>query len=211
MQCKYCGTPLSEDALTCPECGKSTVGAVVSAPMRIAAPVSSDPGASARGSASAPTEPRHAPKKRSAWMRWRKTLVITVASVVAATLVGTGIYLIWQKGTNSGGPDTAVLRVMDAFASYDAQGILDNVTHSSLTATDELAYARQAVDQQKASGGQPAVRNIQILHVTQSSPDATSAVVQVQADWLSSGSYVSRTESLTVVKQDGKWLVYLFP
>jgi hypothetical protein len=210
MQCKYCGTPLKEDALTCPECGKSTVGAVVSAPMRIAAPISPEPGRPAAGAADSDGA-RHAPKKKSAWMRWRKTLVITVASVVAAALVGTGLYLIWQKGTNSGGPDAAVLRVMDAFASYDAQAILDNVTHSSLTSTDEVAYAQQAVDDQKASGGQPAVRNVQILHVTQASPDATSAVVQLQAEWLSNGSYVARTESLTVVKQDGRWLVYLFP
>jgi hypothetical protein len=49
--------------------------------------------------------------------------------------------------------------------------------------------------------------------VTIASQEATTAIVQLDAQWLtdaSKGTYAQRTETLTVVKQNGKWLVRLF-
>jgi hypothetical protein len=193
MQCKYCGAPLSDDALTCPECGKSTVGAIPT------------------GSTSAPAP---APRPAAARPKGRRTAVVAVVAVVAIAVVAFGGYLAFKQFGASTGPDGAAVRMMNAFATYDAQGILDNATHASLTTTDQAAFAKQADDSKTKNGGLAAVKDIKVVKVTLASQDATTATVQLSAQWLTDAAkktYTPRTETLTVVKQNGTWLVRLFP
>lgn len=183
MQCEICGATLPEGATTCPECGAAVAGASE------AVPAVTKPG------------PR------------RRTWLIVVLAILALTVVGVGGFVIYAQLTSQAGPDGAALRMMQAFGEYDAEGILANATHSSLTATDEAAFAQQAVDAKKENGGLPAVKDIEVTKVTIASEDATTATVQLTAKWLTDAAtkkYTERDEILTVIKEDGKWLVRLF-
>lgn len=182
MKCENCGANVPDDVASCPDCG---------------APAAPAPSAPASGSGSSR----------------RRGLIVGIVALVALAVIVAGGALIFRQFGASNSPDGAVLRMMNAFAAYDAQGILDNATHASLTATDQATFAQQAATSKTDNKGLPAVKNISITKVTLASPDATSATVQLTADWLSdagSKKYTQRAETLTVVKQDGKWLVKLF-
>jgi len=143
----------------------------------------------------------------------RRTWLVVLIAIIALAVVGAGGYIIYAQMAANSGPDAAALRMMKAFAAYDAQGILDNATHASLTTTDEATFAKQAADSKKNNKGLPALKDIEITKVSVASKDATTATVQLTAQWLTdaaTGKYAQRDEILTVVKQDGKWLVRLF-
>jgi len=192
MQCVKCGADLPPGADVCPECGEG---------------VYRGPGASAAGVASP------APRRSSAAPKRRRTLLLLLAAVVIVAVVGVGGYLALSRGTALTGPDGAAVRMMTAFAQYDAQGILDNATHESLTTTDQASFSKQIADEKVKDGSLAAVKDIKVVRVTIASPTATTATVQLSASWLtdpSKGTYTPRTETLTVIKQGGKWLVRLF-
>lgn len=183
MQCEVCGAQLAEGSSTCPDCGAAQ---------------------SPAASGSRPSL-RRKPQRRT----WLALLL----ALVALTVVGAGGYVIWAQLAAQSGPDGAALRMMRAYASYDADGILENATHASLTATDEATFAKQAADSKKANKGLPAVKDIQVVKVTQASKDATTATVRLSAKWLTDAEtkkYTERQEILTVIKQNGKWVVRLF-
>jgi hypothetical protein len=182
MQCEKCGAQLAPGADVCPECAE---------------PVSRD--------AVAGVTPL-APKPQRRWL-------VTLMSVVAVAIIGVGGYLIWTQASAPSTPDGAAMAMMKAFAAYDARGILDNATHASLTTTDQATFAEQAAASKAKNKGLAAVKDLVVVKVTKSSADATSATVQLSANWLTDAAkatYTKRTETLTVIKQDGKWLVRLF-
>ena len=184
MQCEVCGAELAEGSSTCSDCGAAQTPITADAP-----PVS---------------------KTRKPTGR---TLLTILVAIVALTIVGVGGYVIWAQLAAQSGPDGAALRMMRAYATYDAEGILSNATHASLTATDEATFIKQAADSKKANGGLPAVKDIKVVKVTQASKDATTATVRLSAKWLTdpeTKKYTERQEILTVIKQGGKWVVRLF-
>jgi uncharacterized membrane protein YvbJ len=188
MQCENCGASLTEGASICPECGE---------------PVSADAGTTVTP---APAPAAALPKSRRSW-------VVAAVAVVAVVVIAIGGYLVIKQASSGTGPEGAALRMMNAFALYDAQGILDNATHASLNTTDQATFSKQAADSKKNNKGLPAVKNIKVTKVTQASQDATTATVQLSAQWLTDAAkstYTARTETLTVIKQDGKWVVRLF-
>jgi uncharacterized membrane protein YvbJ len=212
MQCKHCGASLSEDALTCPECGKSTLGAIPT-PSRNASATSGATGDAGVGQGTAGAVRTSRAPSSSTKRKRRRTLLVSVAAMIAVAIIATGAWMVVRQGLMSTGPDGAAMRMMNAFAAYDAQGILDNATHASLNATDLAAFSKQAADSKAGNKGLAAVKGISVTKVTIASQEATTAIVQLDAQWLtdaSKGTYAQRTETLTVVKQNGKWLVRLF-
>lgn len=184
MQCEICGSALAEGSTTCHDCGAAQTPAAADA---------------------RPVSARSKPKGR--------TWLAIIGAIVALTIVGVGGYVIWAQLAAQSGPDGAALRMMKAYATYDADGILANATHASLTATDEATFAKQAADSKKTNGGLPAVKDIKVVKVTQASKDATTATVRLSAKWLTdpeTKKYTERQEILTVIKQNGKWVVRLF-
>lgn len=185
MKCTNCGAPIEEGASVCPACGE---------------PVSSDVPVSASVATVGSS-------KRPSWL-------IPVVAVIAVIVIGIGGYLLWSSNTASANtPEAAALRMMNAFATYDGQGVLDNATHASLTATDQVAFKKQAVDAKTKAKNLPAVKNIKVTKVTQDATDTLAATVELSAQWLTDqakGTYTTRTETLSMVKQSGKWMVRLF-
>jgi hypothetical protein len=184
MLCEKCGAPAVDGAAFCPECGEP-LAASVAEPMTTSAPSAS---------------------KRPAWL-------VPVIAVAVLLAVAAAAYLLWPKSTALPGPAGAAQRMMEAFASYDAAAILDNATHASMTATDVAAFTKQAEDAKKLANGRPGLKDLKILTTTTDPTDENKAVVTLSAQWLTDqakGTYTTRTETVTVVKKDGKWLVQLF-
>jgi len=182
MLCDKCGASIADGVAVCPECGES-VAPATTLPGTFAAPAS----------------------KRPAWL-------VPVIAAVVLVAIAAGAYLLWPKSATSG-PEGAVTRMMQAFAAYDAQGILDNATHASMSTTDVAAFAKQATEAKKLAGDKPGLKDLKIVKTTPDAKDKNTAVVQVSAQWLTDqakGTYTQRTETLTVVFQDGKWQVRLF-
>lgn len=157
-------------------------------------------------SSGAPQPKPVAPRPRRAWL-------VALVSVIVVAILAAGGYLVWTQATASTGPDGAALRMMKAYATYDAAGILANATHSSLDATDQAAFAQTMASQKAKYNNVPAVKDVTVVKVTMASQNATIATVQLSESELADAStrtYTPRTETLTVVKQDGQWLVRLF-
>ena len=135
-------------------------------------------------------------------------LVFVIAFVVLGAFLATGC-----SGQN-GGPEGAAQRMFAATAAYDAQGILDNATHASMTATDIIAFKKQAADQKAVYKGLPFYKDVKVLSTTYPDPkDKNTAVVKLSLQWLSdpkTGTYTQRNETVTVVLQKGTWLVKLY-
>jgi hypothetical protein len=191
MLCEKCGAATADDAVTCPECGEP-LGAPVAAPSQDPVPAMT----TAPGS------------KRPAWL-------VPLVAVLALALIGAGAYFLWLKpaGATATGPAGAAQRMMEAFGTYDAQGILDNATHASMSTTDVAAFTKQAEAAKKTANGKAGLKDLKILKTTYDPSDKNTAVIQLSAQWLTDpvkGTYTQRTETVTVLLRDGKWLVKLF-
>jgi hypothetical protein len=181
MSCDKCGAA-TDGSATCPECGE---------PLAPVAAMTSAPAA-----------------KRPAWL-------VPVIAAVVLLAIGVGGYFLWSSvwGPTQSGPEGAVTRMMSAFGTYDGEAMLENVTHASLTATDVASFIKQSNDAKTAAGGKPGLKDLKIVETTYNETDKNTAVVKVSAQWLTDqakGTYTQRTETLTVILQDGKWLVRLF-
>jgi hypothetical protein len=190
MRCEKCGAAADDGATFCAECGEP-----------LAAPA-------AGSNADAPlyVSVARTPRKRPKWLA-------PALGVLVLLLIAGGAYLLWPKATVLPGPAGAAQRMMQAFAAYDAAAILENATHSSMTATDVAAFTKQAEDAKKLANGQPGLKDLTILKTTIDPTDKSKAVVQLSAQWLTDqakGTYTLRTETITVVYKDGKWQVQLF-
>jgi hypothetical protein len=138
--------------------------------------------------------------------------VPVAAAVVFVAIVAAGVYLLWPKGAFSG-PEAAATRMLEAYAAYDGAGMLENASHASMTATDIATFEKQVADAKVASGGKPNLTDLAIVKATPVAGDANTVVVQVSAQWLTDpvkGTYTQRTDQMSVVYKDGKWLVQLF-
>jgi hypothetical protein len=207
MQCTKCGADLQPGATVCPSCEERVVPTrkSVAAPRaRVAAPAASVdvPAASAPAAKRAPRA-----SGRPVWYLPALIAVVVVVIAVSGWVVSS---IFTNSGPNT--PEAAALRMMQAYASYDARGILDNVTHGSLTATDQATFVQQAADTKTASKGLAAIKDIKVTKVTIDPNNASAATVQLSEMILDAakGTYAARNETLSLVKQNGKWLVKLF-
>jgi hypothetical protein len=199
MQCEKCGATLGFGADDCAQCG-----APVDRPAGAAAPIVVDPVvASPTGVNDRVTAP---PSSRPTWL-------VPVVAAIAIVLIAAGGYFMFKGLSGANGPDAAAVRMMNGLADYDATAILDNVTHGSFTATDQAQFAQQTAENKKDNKGLAYVKNIKVVSVTVDPKDPNAAMVKLSADWLDvvKGTYAARTDSLSLVKQNGKWLVRLFP
>lgn len=201
MRCENCGAAADENTDVCEECGASVRPVAVE-------PVSSTVGVDTL------TDPGERHKQYSGPVSGRPSwLIPLVAVVVLAIIAGAAYFMFGRVGALGNGPDDAAVRMMTAFAEYDADGILDNATHASMTATDVAAFERQAADAKKQANGKPGLKDLKVVKTTIDPKKPNEATVQLSAQWLTDpakGTYAKRTETLTLVKQKGKWLVRLF-
>jgi len=191
MQCTNCGAELQAGATVCPSCSQRVVLTKESV-----APVKR-----ARKRADA-----HDGHERRRWQMPAMILLILVSLAAAGWVVS----IVLNTTTNT--PDGAATRMMSAYGSYDAQGILDNVTHSSLTPTDIAAFKKQVTDGKASNKGLPWVKDVKIIKTTIDPADKNSATVQLTELILDTAknTYSTRNETLALVKQNGTWLVRLF-
>jgi hypothetical protein len=101
--------------------------------------------------------------------------------------------------------------MMQAYGNYDAVTLLDNVTHASLTPSARTAFEHQYAQAKAASKG-PTVKDITVTNVTIDSKDPSLATVKISEQILdpNTGAYSARTDTLSLVEQNGRWLVRLF-
>jgi hypothetical protein len=217
MDCEKCGAEVLEGADTCPECGED-----MSAPDQtpaeppeadaVAEGPDEEPDSPAGDEAEVGEEPAEgeeaAPKKR--WVVWAIALVVVA-------LLGVGAYFAYAQGLfgflTGNDPGSAVTRMLKAYATYDAQGILDNATHTSLQADGIKQFQEQAAGAKKTANGKAGVKDIKILSVTMDAKDPNKATVEITASWLTdpaTSKYESKTQKFQMVKENGKWLVKLF-
>ena len=221
MQCTNCGAELQPGATVCPSCEARVVlnkRAVATPRKRVAAPAAKA-AANATVNVTVNTRSPKAPKVRDgseppAWVR------PVVFVVIALVLAGGAwfIYSVLNAGPNT--PDGAAVRFMQAYAAYDAQGMLDNSTHASFTATDLATFQHDMANAPADAKAHPIYTDIKVSSVTIEPADPNTAIVKLSAMMLKSISappsaaatstvaYSPRDETLTVVKSStGKWLV----
>ena len=218
MQCTNCGAELQPGATVCPSCEVRVVPskqAVETPRKRAAAPVARP---AARPAADAAVKAPKPPKVRDASEppAWVKPAVVVLA-VLAVAAVAWFLYSILNAGPNT--PDGAAVRFMQAYATYDAQGMLDNSTHASFTATDLATFQHDMANAPADAKAHPIYTDIKVSSVTIEPADPNTAIVKLSAMMLKSISappsaatstvaYSPRDETLTVVKSStGKWLV----
>jgi hypothetical protein len=141
----------------------------------------------------------------------RRSRLIAAVVVVAIVVVGGGWWVYSATTTGANTPGAAALRMMQAYGDYDAVGLLANATHAGLTAAAQTAFEQQYASAKAASKG-PAVKDITVTKVTVDPNDPDSATVKISEQMLdpNKGTYSSRTDTLSLVKQNGRWLVRLF-
>jgi hypothetical protein len=148
-----------------------------------------------------------------------RPVVIVLAVLVVA---GAALFLRAIVTGPSNTPDAAVMRFMQAYATYDAQGMLDNSTHSSFTTTDLAAFQQDLASVPADVKARPVYTDIKIVSAIIQANDPNIAIVKLSAMMLdnapasssaatsatAAGTYSPRDETLTVVKSSaGKWLV----
>lgn len=221
MQCTNCGAELQPGATVCPSCEARVVlnKRAVATPRKRAAAPAAKAAANATVNVTVNTRSPKAPKVRDgseppAWVR------PVVFVVIALVLAGGAwfIYSVLNAGPNT--PDGAAVRFMQAYAAYDAQGMLDNSTHASFTATDLATFQHDMANAPADAKAHPIYTDIKVSSVTIEPADPNTAVVKISAMMLdtiaaqpsaaatATAAYSPRDETLTVVKSSaGKWLV----
>lgn len=239
MDCEKCGAEVPEGAETCPECGEPVVAQDQSDAFFAAdseapegdAPESEGEAAEAsaegeeglepaegaegeggeEGAEPSPLELGAEEPKKSRWWLW------AAIGVVAALLIGVGGYFVWTSGILGplvgNDPEHAAIRMLNAYAEYDAQGILDNATHSTLPPDGVTQFKKAAADAKTKAGGKTMMKDIKVTKVTYDPKDPNKATVTFTASVLTDpakGTYESQPSQLQMVKQNGKWMVVLY-
>ncbi len=210
MDCEKCGAEIVEGAEVCPECGEPAVAAAeTDAVAETGAEDAFFEGPAEEPAESAPAviEPPVAVTPAAGGM---STLMKVVIGLVVVAIIAGGAWFVTSRVASASSPEAAAKAMLEAYANYDAKGILDAATHDTMKAEDITAFEKQAADAKKTAKDAPSLKNIVI---GKSSVTATDKVtVDVTAEWLdpATGKYDKRTEKLILVNKDGKWLVELF-
>lgn len=214
MQCTKCGAQLQPGATVCPACEERVVptkSSVAEPRKRAAAPVSAAPAStflSQPAEAAVTENPARTATGRKGW----PMPVLAAIVVVVVAITGWVVYSIIGGGGGANTPEAAATHMMNAYAVYDAKTVLANVTHASLNANDEAAFAKQMADMKTAAKDKPSLTGIKVTNVTIDPANPDSAIVKLTEKILDpvAGTYSTREETLSVVKRDGRWLVVLF-
>jgi hypothetical protein len=212
MQCTKCGAELQPGATVCPACEARVVldrKTVAEPRKRVAAsaPVVAKPLTPQPAEAQVTPVGKVLQLGRKAWSL--PVLIAAVVVVVAITVWG--VFSVFG-GAAAASPEAAATRMLQAYADYDAKAFFTYVTHASLSTTDEAAFTRQLADLNTTNKGLPVYKEVKVTKVTIDPKDPNSATVQLTELILdtNTGTYSPRNETLSVVKQGGKWLVRLF-
>jgi RNA polymerase subunit RPABC4/transcription elongation factor Spt4 len=221
MDCEKCGAEIVEGAETCPECGEPAVAAAetdavdetaaeetdVADETAAEEPVFDAPADEPAEAASSALEPPVAVTPASGGS---STLMKVVIGLVVVAIIAGGAWFVTSRVSSASSPEAAAKAMLEAYAKYDAKGILDAATHDTMKAEDITAFEKQAAEAKTTAKGAASLKNIV---VGKSSVTATDKVsVDVTAEWLdpATGKYDKRTEKLILVNKAGKWLVELF-
>ena len=191
MQCTNCGAELQAGATVCPSCSQRVV----------LTKEALTPATSAR---------RRGRTNEGHERPWWQVPALIALIVVTLAAAGWVVNLVLHTTNNT--PDSVALRMMTAYGAYDAQGVLDTATHSSLTPTDVSALKKQFADAKASNKGLPSVKDVKVVKITIDPTDKNSAKVELSELILdpAKGTYSARNETLALVKQNGTWLVRLF-
>jgi hypothetical protein len=209
MDCEKCGAQVEESAESCTECGEPVVA--VAETEAVAEPIS-EFASDATSAEEPPAEPDSAvePPAADKPSGGNRRMLMIAAAVVVLALAGGGAWFVTNRVASASSPEAAARKMLEAYAVYDAKGILDVATHDTMAAADITQFEKQAADAKTTAKGAASLKNIVIGKSSVAATDKVS--VEVTAEWLdpATGKYASRTEKLVVVKKDGKWLVELF-
>jgi len=210
MDCEKCGAEIVEGAETCPECGEPAVAVADTAfvdETPVDDTVAEAPADEPADAAPAALEPPTAVTPASGGKR---TLMMVVVGLVVIAAIAGAAWFITNRVSAASSPEAAAKAMLEAYAKYDAKGILDSATHDTMKAEDITAFEKQAADAKKTAKDAPSLKNIVIGKSSVTATDKVS--VDVTAEWLdpATGKYTKRTEKLIVVNKSGKWLVELF-
>jgi flagellar basal body-associated protein FliL len=194
MDCGKCGAEIEEAAGACPECGQPTPAAAESL-----APPTGD---------AIPMVAEDAPAAPKARGRSR-VLEIVVAVVVIALVAAAGWFIV-TRVSFAASPEAVAKQMFDAYAQFDAKTMLTLSTRDTIKEADAKQFQDQAATAKAAANGAPMLKDIVVGPATITTDTAT---LEVTAQWLddpTTGKYAQRTDKITLVKRDGKWLVKLF-
>jgi uncharacterized membrane protein YvbJ len=196
MDCGKCGADLPVGAETCHECGESTSAAseamteaMTEAPSEASLAIEGGPVATA-------------PKGN-------RTLLIAVVAFVVL-LLGAAGYFIVDRVNAAASPEAVATKMFDAYAQFDAKTMLSLSTRDTIKEADAQQFEKQAADAKATAKGAPMLKDIVVGKATITTDTAT---LEVTAQWLddpATGKYAQRTDKITLVRRDGKWLVRLF-
>ena len=127
-------------------------------------------------------------------------------------VIGAGAWFALKGGGVGGNdPKTVATKMLTAYAAYDAKGILAVSTHGSLDTTGTKSFEDAATQAKTRAAGKAGVKEFTVDKVDKSGDQ--TATVTITGKWLTDpakGTYSKRTEKLSLVNQDGTWLVQLF-
>ena len=186
MDCDKCGAVVPDGAETCPECGEA-VGKPAATPA-VGKTTEANP------------------------VGGNRTMLIAAIAVAVVIVVAAGAWFALKGGGIGGSdPKTVATKMLTAYAAYDAKGILNVSTHGSLDATSTKSFEDAAAQAKTRAAGKAGVKDFSVDKVDQSNNQ--TATVTITGQWLTDpakGTYAKRTEKLSLINQDGKWLVQLF-
>ncbi|HEX9092559.1 MAG TPA: zinc-ribbon domain-containing protein [Coriobacteriia bacterium] len=226
MDCEKCGAEVTEGAQTCPECGEPVQAPVAEAATDTfgfaasAAVPEEDAGSEADDAFLDDVEPAApapaaepvtaAPVIVAPEPGGKKGLLIAIVALIVIALAAGG-WFAYTKLAAAASPESVAVKMLEGYAAYDAQAILNTATHDSLPADGVKEFETQAAEAKTRANGKPGVKSIKVSSVKMDNAD--QATVVISAEWLTDpakGTYEKRDETLTVIKKDGKWLVKLF-
>lgn len=187
MECEKCGAVVAEGAEVCPDCGAAVA-------------VSGDGESPVDESAARERAPKG------------KLVPMLAIAAVVLVLVGGGVYLLWTAIAQGNSPEAATKGMLKAYAAYDADAMLNYVTHKTMPKDGVKELKEQVANLKDRAGGKPPVKDYTIVKVTMDGKE--QATVEIEGEFLTEysdkGKYETRKDKLTVVKQDGKWLVKMW-
>lgn len=217
MDCEKCGAEVPENAGTCPECGEplaavttETAAADDAAPADAFSDEETAPDAPEEPVTGATEEKKPGALNKKAALIALAVLVVVVALGAVAFLVPIGGATLVAKLTND--PAAVAQRMIAAYAKYDAKGMLATTNSGAVSAADSKTFEQEAAKAKTSAKGKDGIRNFKVGKVTIDSKDSKRATVEISGEWLdtATGTYAQRADQLTMIQQNGKWVVQLF-
>jgi len=213
MDCEKCGAEVTEAADTCPECGEPLAAETPDTFADAAAPAADQDTPPTADEPDAGEDAKPGSLNKKAGLIALVGLLVVVALAAVALFVPIGGASLYSKMTNVNDPATVAKRMLDAYAKYDAAGILATTNSSAMAAADKQTFEDEAGKAKERAKGKDGVKDYKVGTVTIDPKDPTKAMVEVTGMWLQDpekGEYAQRTDQLPMIQQGGKWVVQIF-